>query len=105
MPLPYVSRPFVFWDVSVKDVSVKDVLSVQYTLGVLPVLLCFILLCVQVPSSLHVNYVSPLEGEKLSTGDIPRNVSRFMLTEPRKYSSCNTENKPRNISNFFSNCF
>ena len=33
-PLPYVSRPFVFW-----DVSVKDVLSVQCTLGVLPVLL------------------------------------------------------------------
>ena len=57
------------------------------------------------PSSIHDTDVSPLEGEKLSTGENPRNVSRFMLTEPRKYSSCNTENKPRNISSYFSNCF
>ena len=57
------------------------------------------------PSRKHINIVSPLEGEKLSTGEKPRNVSRFMLTEPRKYSSCNMENKPRNISSYFSNCF
>ena len=56
------------------------------------------------PSRKHINIVSPLEGEKLSTGEKPRNVSRFMLTEPRKYSSCNMENKPRNISSYFSNC-
>ena len=33
------------------------------------------------------------------------NVSRLMLTEPKKYSSCNTENKPRNISRYFSKSF
>ena len=56
------------------------------------------------PSSIHVKLVSPFEGEKLSTDEKPRNVPRFMLTEPRKYSSCNMENKPRNISSYFSNC-
>ena len=50
-------------------------------------------------------YLSPLKREKRSTGEKPRNVSRFMLTEPRKYSSCNTENQPRNIYSYFSNCF
>ena len=31
--------------------------------------------------------VSPLEGEQLSTSEKSRNVSRFMLTEPRNTSS------------------
>ena len=57
------------------------------------------------PSSINIKIVSPFEGEKLSTDEKPRNVSRFMLTEPRKYSSCNTENKPRNISSNFSNFY
>ena len=38
--------------------------------------------------------VSPLEGEKLSTSEKPRNVSRFMLTEPKKDSNCIRGNKP-----------
>ena len=41
--------------------------------------------------------VIPLKREKLSTGEKPRNVH---VTEPRKYSSCPTENKPRNISSY-----
>ena len=45
--------------------------------------------------------VTTLEAEKPSTNEKPRNVSKSMLTEPRKYSSYITKNKTIIISSYY----
>ena len=49
---------------------------------------------------MHSIILPTVEAYKPSISVKPRNVFNLMLTKPGKYSSCITENKPKNIAGY-----